>query len=108
MPSAERQAVGSAPGAAPVTAAVAASVQQKWLHLAVEPREEKPALLQMVVDALSRTRLLFLLPLIVSPAANPPPEVSPHPLLRLLVALPASSSDASQLPPDSDAAAADQ
>ncbi|CDI76497.1 hypothetical protein EAH_00018230 [Eimeria acervulina] len=50
------------------------TLAQKWLHLAVEPREKKPVLLQMVVDSLSRTRLLFLLPLSVSPAANPPPE----------------------------------
>ena len=97
MPSAERQDVGSATGAAPVTAAVAASAQQKQLPMAVEPRAKKPVLLQMVVDALSRIPLLFHLPLMLSPAVNSLRKVCLHPLLRLLFALAAASSDASQL-----------
>ena len=84
------------------------SVQQKWLHLPVEPREKKPVLLQIVVDALSCNPWLFLLPLIVPPAVNPLPEVLPHSLLWLLFALAAASSDASQLSFDSYAGPADQ
>ena len=84
------------------------SVQQKWPHLAVQPRETKPVLLRIVVDALSLTPLLFLLPLIVPPAVNPLPVVFPHPLLRLLFALAAASSDASQMSSDSGARPAEK
>ena len=76
--------------------------------MAVEQREKKPMLLQTVVQAVSRVSLLFLLPIMLPPAVNPLPKVFPHPLLRLVFASAAASLDASQLPPDSDAAAAGQ
>ena len=108
MPSAKRQAVGSATGAAAVTAAVAVSLQRKRLPTAVEQREKKPMRLQVIVGSLLLIPLLFLLPLMLSPAVNSLRKVCPHPLQRLLFAVAAASSDASQLSPDYDDGAADQ
>ena len=80
-------------------------MQQKRLHLALKPREKEPVLLRTVVEALSCIPLLSLLPIMLYPVVNPLPRAFPHPLLQLLFALAAASSDASQLLPDSDAAA---
>ena len=86
VPSAERQPGGSPTGAAAVTAAVGFCAAE--MAASGSPAEgKKPVLLRIVVDALSLTPLLFLLPLIVPPAVNPLPVVFPHPLLRLLFAL---------------------
>ena len=107
MPPAERQAGGSATGAAAVTAAVGFCAAE--MAASGSPAEgKKPVLLRIVVAPLSLTPLLFLLPLIVPPAVNPLPEVFPYPLLRLLSALAAASSDASQMSSDSDARPADK
>ena len=107
MPSTERQSGGSATGAAAVTAAVGFCAAE--MAASGSPAEgKKPVLLRIVVDPLSLTPLLFLLPLIVPPAVNPLPEVLPHSLLWLLFALAAASSDASQLSFDSYAGPADQ